>query len=87
MGEMFYMAYMIIYHVDTFHESTYLSGSNGDIEQKKLPYTIDELNYLFEVGLRLSYHMSVYADITTHLVETKVDQSKYQIYLGLKYHI
>lgn len=87
MGEMFYMAYMAIYHVDTFHESTYISCSDGDIEQKKLPYSIDEFNYLFEVGLRLSYHMSVYADITTHLVETKVDQSKYQIYLGLKYHI
>lgn len=87
MGEMLYMAYMAIYHVDTFHESTYLSCSDGDIEQKKLQYTVDEFNYLLEIGLRLSYHMSVYADITTHLVETKVDQSKYQIYLGLKYHI
>ena len=87
MGEMFYMAYMAIYHVDTFHESTYLSCTDGDIEQKKLPYNIDEFNYLVEFGLRLNYHMSVYADITTHLVETKVDQSKYQIYLGLKYHI
>lgn len=87
MGEMFYMAYMAIYHIDTFHESTYLSCSDGDIEQDKLPYSIDEFNYLFEVGLRLSYHMSVYADITTHLVETEVDRSKYQVYLGLKYHI
>lgn len=87
MGEMFYMAYMAIYHIDTFHESTYLSCSDGDIELKKNPYNIDELNYLVELGFRLSYHMSVYADITTHLVETKVDQSKYQIYLGLKYHI
>ena len=86
-GEMFYMSYMAIYHVDTFHESTYLSGDDGDIEQKKLPYTIDEMNYLLEIGLRLSYHMSVYADITTHLIETEADRSKYQIYLGLKYHI
>ena len=87
MGEMFYMAYMAIYHVDTFHESTYLSCEDGDTELKKLPYTIDEFNYLIEVGLRIMYHISIYADITTHLVETKVDRSKYQIYLGLKYHI
>lgn len=86
-GEMFYMSYMAIYHVDTFYESTYLSCTDGDIEREKLPYTIHEFNYLLEFGLRLNYHMSVYADITTHLVKTKVDQSKYQVYLGLKYHI
>lgn len=87
MGESFYLAYMAIYHMDTFHESTYLSCDDGDIEMKKAPYKINELNYLIEVGFRASYHMAIYADVTTHLVETEVDRSKYQIYFGLKYHI
>ena len=88
MGDMFYLSYMAIYHVDTFHESTYISDDEeGDIEQEKAPYKIDRLNYALEAGFRVSYHFALYADVTTHLVETGVDRSKYQVYLGLKYHI
>jgi iron complex transport system substrate-binding protein len=40
-----------------------------------------------EDKMPVSYHFALYADVTTHLVETRVDRSKYQVYLGLKYHI
>ena len=87
MGDMLYLSYMAIYNLDTFHEDTYLSTNDGDIDIKKLKYNIDALDYLVEIGLRTSFHFSVYVDVTTHLVESEIDMSKYQVYVGLKYHI
>lgn len=87
MGEMFYLSYMAMFNLDTFHENTYLSCDEGDFDTKKIPYKIDDIDYLVEIGLRTSFHFSVYIDITTHLVESEIDLSKYQVYVGMKYHI
>lgn len=87
MGDVFYLAYMAMANLWTFHEDTYLSTPDGDIGMKKAKYHIDSVDYILEIGARLSYHGGIYMDITTHLVETEIAPNRYQIYVGLKYFI
>lgn len=86
-GDMFYMSYMAIINLDTFHHSTYLHTDYGDIDMSPESYRVDPVDYCMEFGLRMQYHASMYVSVTTHLVENEYDLSKYQVYIGLKYHI
>lgn len=86
-GNWFYVSYMAMINMKTFHEESYLSTDCGDAEMDKIRYHIDPVDYILEFGIRASYHVSVYMDITTHLVESELAESKYQFYFGFKYHI
>lgn len=86
-GDWFYTSYMAIINMRTFHKDSYLATKDGDIAVEKIKYKIDKIDYCLELGIRASYHISFYIDLTTHLVESDLVKSKYQVYMGVKYHI
>lgn len=87
MGEMFYLSYMAIVELDTFHDDTYISGEEEDISVDKIKYTIEDMNYTLEAGLRTDYHMSIYTSLNSQLVIPEGKKTRYQVKVGLKYHI
>ena len=60
MGEMFYLSYMAIVELDTFHDDTYISGEEEDISVDKIKYTIEDMNYTLEAGLNTYINISNY---------------------------
>lgn len=87
MGEMFYLSYMAIVELNTFHEETYVSTDEEDVTVEKLPYKIEDMNYTLEAGLRTDYHMSVYTSLNSQFVIPEGKKTRFQVKVGLKYHI
>ena len=87
MGNSFYTSVQAMMLLDDFYHSTYIHNGSQDNEIDPFKYNIDDLDMVLEIGLRVDYHASIYAEITTHLVETAVNTSKYQLYIGLRFHI
>ena len=78
---------MAIVELDTFHDDTYISGEEEDISVDKIKYTIEDMNYTLEAGLRTDYHMSIYTSLNSQLVIPEGKKTRYQVKVGLKYHI
>lgn len=86
-GDYFFISYNGEYNIKTFHHDTYLSYDDGDKSIKELDYDINNLNYSLTLGYRVNYHLSVYTNITTHIINNELDSNKRQWYLGIKFHI
>lgn len=86
-GDYIFVGYNAICNMMTFHHDTYLDYGDGDIDLEPNEYDIDFLNYSLSLGFRVNYHLSIYTDITTHLIKTEIDTNKRQFYVGIKYHI
>lgn len=84
-GDMFYLTVLAQSNLDVFYENTYVHSGNTDTEVDKLDYSVDDLDWWFEAGFRVDYHASIYLAANTHLVETSVNTSRYQLHCGLKF--
>ena len=86
MGEMFYLSYMAVIELSTFHDETYVSAEE-DIPVDKTPYKIEDINYSLEAGLRVDYHMATYISLNSQYVVPEGKKTRFQLKVGLKYHI
>ena len=86
-GDYFFAGYNAIYNLSTFHHDTYLSYDDREVEMDGMDYEIDNLNYSVILGIRTSYHTSIYTEITTHVIKTDFDTNRHQFYIGFQYHI
>ena len=86
MGEMFYLSYMAVIELSTFHDETYVSAEE-DIPVDKAPYKIEDINYSLEAGLRVDYHMATYISLNSQYVVPEGKKTRFQLKVGLKYHI
>lgn len=86
MGEMFYLSYMAVIELSTFHDETYISAEE-DIPVDKSPYKIEDINYSLEAGLRVDYHMATYISVNSQYVIPEGKKTRFQVKVGLKYHI
>lgn len=87
MGDKFFMSAYAMWNVDTFWEDTYLHTEDDDIDMDTDHCTVDPIDYVIEAGLRVDYHAAVYLAATTHLVNTKHNSLKRQLYFGIKFFI
>lgn len=84
-GDMFYVTAMIQYNLDVFYENTYRHEGTNDEDIEKLDYTINDIDWWFETGFRVDYHVAVYLAANTHLIETEANHARYHLYCGLKF--
>jgi len=84
-GDTFYASIQMQYNLDVFYSSTYRHSGTTDTDLEKLDYTVDDLDWRIEAGFRVDYHAAVYIAANTHLVETEMNTSRYQMLIGVKF--
>ena len=84
-GDVFYASVRMQYNLDVFYSSTYRHSGTTDTDMEKLDYAVDDMDWRLEVGFRVDYHAAVYVAGNTHLVETAVNTSRYQMLVGVKF--